>query len=417
MGIKVIRKNNNNAHLGDAADALISLASVDIIPDGGDLPSTTEPLKVSSTGAIKQEIDISYDSKGNPKFLSANLGMQYDNRVTWLRVNVDELLWNRYQEIVDKEDEFTQKYEHYIFKWHFKNLTDGEAHTWSFDPGERWEVPREITQNAGKYSVTLTIEEDMTNNVVEGPNRQWNGNVPEWDPNKTVEENATANEQEIFVCAPWTAIIDSSIIYNPDLDIQVYVLNTDQKRALTKPSIEGTLTDNGTLTFSTNKLGIQFDRYISYIKLNPRNVTQHLKDMTLIAAFKNSETSVLQYSLFQPMKSADEYDDYTDSYPLVAWVPPRVTEIAGKWQVCILAVAGNVSESEAKLEEYYFYISKAQKMIVEKSKISSYDIIKEPHYLNIPSEKTEYFYTSEDDEFYTTLGKILKTRTKPVVED
>lgn len=62
---------------------------------------------------------------------------------------------------------------------HFKNLTDGEAHTWSFDPGERWEVPREITQNAGKYSVTLTIEEDMTNNVVEGPNRQWNGNVPE----------------------------------------------------------------------------------------------------------------------------------------------------------------------------------------------------------------------------------------------
>lgn len=82
MGIKVIRKNNNNAHLGDAADALISLASVDIIPDGGDLPSTTEPLKVSSTGAIKQEIDISYDSKGNPKFLSANLGMQYDNRVT-----------------------------------------------------------------------------------------------------------------------------------------------------------------------------------------------------------------------------------------------------------------------------------------------------------------------------------------------
>ena len=136
--------------------------------------------------------------------------------------------------------------------------------------------------------------------------------------NKTVEENAAANEQEIFVCAPWTAIIDSSIIYNPDLDIQVYVLNTDQKRALTKPSIEGTLTDNGTLTFSTNKLGIQFDRYISYIKLNPRNVTQHLKDMTLIAAFKNSETSVLQYSLFQPMKSADEYDDYTDSYPLVA---------------------------------------------------------------------------------------------------
>lgn len=117
------------------------------------------------------------------------------------------------------------------------------------------------------------------------------------------------------------------------------------------------------------------------------------------------------------MKSADEYDDYTDSYPLVAWVPPRVTEVAGKWQVCILAVAGNVSESETKLEEYYFYISKAQKMIVEKSKISSYDIIKEPHYLNIPSEKTEYFYTSEDDEFYTTLGKILKTRIKPVVED
>ena len=417
MGIKVIRKNSNNAHLGDASDALISLASIDIIPDDGDFSSTTEPLKVSSTGAIKQEIDISYDSKGNPKFSSANLGMQYDNRVTWLRVNVDELLWNHYQEIVDKEDEFTQKYEHYIFKWHFKNLTDGEAHTWSFDPSERWEVPREITQNAGKYSVTLTIEEDMTNNVVEGPNRQWNGNVPEWDPNKTVEENAAANEQEIFVCAPWTAIIDSSIIYNPDLDIQVYVLNTDQKRALTKPSIEGTLTDNGTLTFSTNKLGIQFDRYISYIKLNPRNVTRHLKDMTLIAAFKNSETSVLQYSLFQPMKSADEYDDYTDSYPLVAWVPPRVTEVAGKWQVCILAVAGNVSESETKLEEYYFYISKAQKMTVEKSKISSYDIIKEPHYLNIPSEKTEYFYTSEDDEFYTTLGKILKNRTKPVVDD
>lgn len=94
-----------------------------------------------------------------------------------------------------------------------------------------------------------------------------------------------------------------------------------------------------------------------------------------------------------------------------------MTEVAGKWQVCILAVAGNVSESEAKLEEYYFYISKAQKMTVEKSKISSYDIIKEPHYLNIPSEKTEYFYTSEDNEFYTTLGKILKTRTKSVVED
>lgn len=384
MGVKVIHLNNEDNALNTSNDH-ISLTSIEIFPSPEDDGQT-----IIVDEGVKRTLTIKYDAHGNPEPSTNILGMQYDNRVTWLKVDLDELLWHVYGEPYDDES----KYDRYIFKWHFSSTALEESETWVFDPIDRFEIPRDVTNNPGRYSITLTIQENIEAN--KNPTINWPGNVKD--------------EEEIFVAAPWIGIVEKSIIYRPDLDIQVYQRETDQLKALTKPAIEGTLTDEGGLKFNTNILGRRGDRFITYIKFNPQLITQHLKEFTLIAAFKSATNTDIYYSLFEQVKADDVFDDVTESYPIIAWIPPAVTRIGGRWQVCILAFAGDVSVAEPNLEDYYFYVSRSQLMIVNDSKISDYDLVKDPKELLIPASDTEFFYTSTNEGFYTSLGKILRTR-------
>ena len=410
MSINVIPMKRKTA-LQQAASPLsskISLQSITITTEEGDDVDQSPSVYIDE--AVKKVINITYDQEGNPNITSENLGMQYDNRVVWLHADLDNLLRQIYQEGYDDET----KWNRYIFKWHFKLKTAAaseEANSWQFDPQEDFEVPREVTGVPGKYEVTLSIQEDLDYNHSNLANdhtddpltpNPWEGNV--------------TKELEVFVCAPWVGKVDTSTIYNPSLDIQVYRRHTDQKRALIKPAIEGTLTDEGELDFSTNILGRQQDRYIKYIKFNPQKITNHLHDFTLIAAFRSLTTTLedgsplLGYSLFEEVQADDLYDDVTESYPIIAWVPPAVTNLGGKWQVCILAFAGKVDTVTLAPEDYYFYVSKPQKMKVENSYINNYDINKDANILMTPTVGQEYFLTGDDEGFFTSLEQIIQAR-------
>ena len=43
--------------------------------------------------SVKNTIEITYDQNGYANIDFINLGYQYDHRVTWLRFNLDNLLW------------------------------------------------------------------------------------------------------------------------------------------------------------------------------------------------------------------------------------------------------------------------------------------------------------------------------------
>ena len=386
----------------------ISLQSINITTEEGDDVDQSPSVYIDE--AVKKVINITYDQEGNPSITSENLGMQYDNRVVWLHVNLDNLLWQIYQEGYDDET----KWNRYIFKWHFKlksSAASEEANSWKFDPQEDFQVPREVTEVAGKYEVTLSIQEDFYYNHSNLANDHTDDSLT---PNPW--EGNVKKELEVFVCAPWIGKIDTSTIYNPSLDIQVYQRHTDQKRALIKPAIEGTLTDEGDLDFSTLILGRQQDRYIKYIRFNPQKITNHLHDFTLIAAFRSLSTTLedgsplLGYSLFEEVQADDLYDDVTESYPIIAWVPPAVTNLGGKWQVCVLAFAGKVDTATLAPEDYYFYVSKPLKMKVENSYINNYDINKSANVLMTPTVGQDYFLTADDKGFFTSLEQIIKAK-------
>ena len=43
---------------------------------------------------VKDLIEITYDALGNPDKKSVSFGVQYDHRVSWIRFNLDDLVWN-----------------------------------------------------------------------------------------------------------------------------------------------------------------------------------------------------------------------------------------------------------------------------------------------------------------------------------
>lgn len=75
-----------------------------------------------------------------------------------------------------------------------------------------------------------------------------------------------------------------------------------------------------------------------------------------------------------------------------------------------MAFAGKVDVTNPPAEDYYFYVSKAKKMKVENSYINSYDIDKEPNLLMIPNIGQEYFLTSDDEGFFTSLDQIIQAK-------
>lgn len=97
--INVVRKNQLTN-----SNATISTRNI-ISMDTGDSILLTDP--------VKDLIEITYDSCGQPDVKSVVFGVQYDHRVTWLRFNLKQLIWNLGKDKGLTEDDL---YRLYTFK-------------------------------------------------------------------------------------------------------------------------------------------------------------------------------------------------------------------------------------------------------------------------------------------------------------
>ena len=321
-----------------------------IVYDRGEGLMLTEP--------VKRGIEIKYDAAGQPNVQgTVDLGVQYDHRVTWLRFNLDDLVWH-----LNKQKGYTDKtkYNYYIFKMLFTNLTTKETKVWEFN-GRDFEIPREVTKDTATYSVILAIEEYQGDEV--------KGNI----------KDEEVSRLERFVAAPFKGKVAKSF-YSPELDITATIEESDQKDNLVKPAILGTLTDMGALSVETTEIGQQFDNFIRYVKFNPRNITAHLNDFFVFAIFNKGDK--FHYSLFEQTVADDPFDDYSESHPIIAWIPSGVYQEAGTWKMAIIAFAGNLNDINSGKNDadgdYYFFVSNEAKVKVAKNELTLEDISKEP---------------------------------------
>ena len=110
MAIKVIRANSTNPTSTSTADG-VSTEWIDYI-------SSSEEGYIKFFQPVKNLIEIKYDAYGNPDISSVDLGNQYDHRVTCLRINVDNLLWNHVLNSgagIENKEDFFNKYIFYLF--------------------------------------------------------------------------------------------------------------------------------------------------------------------------------------------------------------------------------------------------------------------------------------------------------------
>lgn len=79
--INVIRKETTNT----TSEATISTRNI-ISVSTGDSILLTDP--------VKDLIEITYNATGYPDKKSVVFGVQFDHRVTWIRFNLQQLIWN-----------------------------------------------------------------------------------------------------------------------------------------------------------------------------------------------------------------------------------------------------------------------------------------------------------------------------------
>lgn len=373
--INVIRKQSTN----NAPVSKISITDLEAI-DVGNSVILLEP--------VKKSINITYDALGYADVPLLDLGVQYDHRVTWLHFNLDQLIWN-----LDAQRDYTAdtKYNHYTFKLVFtkaSNATEENTSVWEFD-GIDFEVPRGVTKEAGLYKMVLIIEEfqDPTDD-------EFVGNI----------KNESSEYIERFVAAEIKCRVNTSI-YNPEYDISVTPMETDQEAALIKPKIECTLSDEGNFTADVVELGQKHDNFIRYFKFNPRRITAHLNDFYVFAIFKQKD--LFYYSLFERTNPDDPLDDYSASHPIIAWVPHGVYQTAGTWQVAIIAFTGNLEDLNNNNDngDYYFFVSKPYKMRIAKNNLTEELATKEP-ILSITSN----LVTSIGEVIITTDNDIYQSK-------
>lgn len=367
--INIIRKSNIIK-----SEATISTRSIPVIETNN---------SIVLIDPVKNYIHISYDELGNPDSSFVDFGVQYDHRVTWLHFDLTKLLWNLVRDRSLSEEEMYRKF---VFKLAFSRISTTETDTqvWSFD-GYDFEIPRGITRKAGNYRMVLIIEESQEDDFV--------GNI----------KNEDQSYIERFVTKELKGKVTPTI-FDPSYDLTVEEAETDQVASLTKPTIYCTLADNGEFVPETAELGQKFDNYVRYFKFNPRQITAHLNDFHTLAIFKQGES--FYYSLFEKTFADDPEDDYSESHPIIAWIPSGVYQNSGTWQVAIISFTGNLEEMN-DLEEingdYYFYVSKTAKMKVVKNNLTFEDVSKEP-IINITTN------------LLTEIGEIIITADNKVYQ-
>lgn len=364
--IKVIRKLN----IEELMNPTPSTISVDVIPS----IETEESIVLLES--IKPSIKITYNSQGEPDIQIANLGTQFDHRVTFLEFDLEQLTWNLLKEN-------NEKYNYYNF---YLGVTDetGETSIWEFD-GKHFEIPRKITRYAGLYTFTLIIEEYRGDNIV--------GNI----------KQETSYYTERFIAKPFKGNV-SPTGYRPEYNIVLFDIETDQLAALTKSSIECSLTDDGVLTLDNTILGEKLDNFVTYFKFSPGRITAHLDKFTLLMTFKQQDRFCC--AMFEHVNATDSNDITT--HPLIAWIPSEVYQNPGNWIISVIGFMGNMKDINNPNEyngDYYFYISKEVTVTVVDNVLKQSDLNKEAilsvSSLGLLTANNEAIITKQGD-FYTT---------------
>lgn len=192
--------------------------------------------------------------------------------------------------------------------------------------------------------------------------------------------------------------------FDPTRDLELNDdADTKQLTSLIKPSILCTLADNGEFSADTKELGQKFDNFIRYFKFNPRRITAHLNDFYTFAIFQQGDQ--FYYSQFETTDPDDPADDYSESHPIIAWIPSGVYQTAGTWQVAIISFTGNFEDMNNPEEDngdYYFFVSKTVKMKVAKNYLTQTDIDADPTLSitsNLMTEIGEIIITKDNEVF------------------
>jgi hypothetical protein len=192
--------------------------------------------------------------------------------------------------------------------------------------------------------------------------------------------------------------------YSPEYDLEFKdEFDTHQLSSLIKPKILCTLADNGEFSADTKELGQKFDNFIRYFKFNPRRITAHSNDFYTFAVFQQGDQ--FYYSQFEETEPDDPLDDFSESHPIIAWIPTGVYKTAGTWQVAIISFTGNIehiNDPEEINGDYYFFVSKTVKMKVAKNYLTQTDIDADPTLAitsNLITEIGEIIITKDNDLF------------------
>jgi hypothetical protein len=271
-----------------------------------------------------------------------------------------------------------------------------ETTMWEFD-GVDFEVPYGVTKEAGIYKLTLVIEEfqDAFDGHPDGSvDDLFQGNIKDNSPERI----------ERFVAAPIKGKVYESI-YRPEYTISAEIEETDQEAALVKPKILCTLSDDGVFLADDLELGQKHDNFIRYLKFNPNRISAHLNDFYVFALFKKDD--LFYSSLFEVTKADDPLDDYSASYPIIAWVPRGVYQEAGTWQVAIMACAGKLEDMTTNDDngDYYLYVSKPIKMKVKDNSLNETLVTQKPTLsitTNLTTNLGEVIITTEDEIFQSS---------------
>lgn len=421
-----------------------------------------------SLAALKNTIHLKYDKFGNCSTKSINLGIKNEHRVTWIYFDLVDLLWNNEHIKNEHESQLSTKewnnlYNLYNFKLVFKTKS-GKLHSFFLNTDKLsgneviFEVPRILTQYSGEtFKMILIIEENVNSsnrnnyqhNIPDGASEFTTDNLDASDT--TFEDENKKNKKvqityaqklgtpphivERFVTKEIKVSVKDGIYNGEGLRVDNLLLDTNQYDSLIKPSLFGKLTDNGTLTIETaegekaTNLGRELDSYVKYIKFDSSRITAHIGQLKKYLFFRHQINDKYEIA-YSPLEKLTDtlHDDYEEdsNYNYISWIPAKVFEYSGEWEICLVAFAGNVPvkptynnwkeeqlsydfEAVNNKDYYYCYISKTITMEVEDSFLTKadFDSLKEWN----PGYNWDDIQDDEND------NPVLDENGNPIVED
>ena len=491
-----------------------------------------------SSSAIRQAIFLQYGVDGSCTILNNNnynknyidLGLKNEHRVTWLIIDVDNLLWNSRHIEGDHNIAKTEQYKLYNFKLVFK--VNDNIYSFYIDKNHLYnndfvfEVPRILTKEVtSNCEMILVIEENLNDNF---NGETYQNNIPdnavevttrdldndgtldvEGDSNNSVkityaqlnneivlvdeiggddegdlgddegdledgEEGPESSEGdnptqpitttkqivERFVSKSIQAKVSDSIYNGEGLEVENLLEATTVLDSLVKEVLWGTLDNDGNLGFTRyygreyileTSLGQKLDSYVKYIRFAPEDLTQNIVNLKPYLFFRHQTGSGYEIC-YSPFKKIDdtEHSAYYDSedFQYTIWIPARVYEFPGTWEIGVVAFAGTVPvkptysewtedqlshEFETTIDDqYYCYVSNSTTMTVENNFLTEEsfnnekiwnkgyleEVDEEEENLSLTKEYIYYDATKNnlifDEQFLSIKGNELLVQTRNI---